>query len=151
MNEGDALDFYEEVVGGEDGPHTARKKRKTFVLEASNGRELQIDLVPVDRKFVIDQLSKLPEELLEMFSEADDPEDIDEDQAANVLGGLNGDAIEAFENLCAEGMEHPELTQHHFESMVTQLDLEVLFEMGARVIELSLEDNGNITGFRELD
>ena len=46
-------------------------------------------------------------------------------------------------------MEHGELTQHHFDDMVTELDLEVLFEMGSEIIEMSLSDSGKITGFRE--
>lgn len=149
MEEGDALEFYEEVIGGEEGPHAAPDKKKEFVLEAANGRELTVELVPADRKFVIDQLSNLPEDLLEMFSEVDDPEELDENEATSALTGLSGDAIESFENLCSEGMQHGELTQHHFDELVTQLDLEVLFEMGSHVIELSLEDDGKITGFRE--
>lgn len=151
MEEGDALGFYEEVVGGENGPNAAPDTEKEFVLEAQNGRELTLTLVKSDRKYIIDQLNKLPDEMMEMFAEAEDPDEIDEERATDVLGGLSGDAIEAFEEICATGMEHPELTQHHFDDMVVQLDLEVLFEMGARIIEMSLEDSGRITGFRELD
>lgn len=149
MDEGDALEFYEEVVGGND-PHAVPTPEEEYVLEAANGRELTVGLTPADRKFVIDQLNKLPDELMEMLSEVEDPEEAQERaDAQNALTGLSGSAIEAFEELCAEGMQHPELTGHHFEDLVTQLDLEVLFEMGSVVIEMSLEDNGKITGFRE--
>lgn len=146
MDEGDALTFYNDVVGGDNH---ASMERKEFVLQASNNRELEIYLTKVDRKFVIDQLNKLPEEMLEMFAQVDDPDDIDEEEATDALGGLSGQAIEAFEELCAESMDHGELTEHHFEDMVTELDLEVLFEMGGRIIQMSLEDSGKITGFRE--
>lgn len=146
MDEGDALTFFEDVVGGENHSSMSRKE---FVLTAANNRELTVYLTQLDRKFVIDQLNKLPDELLEMFAEVEDPEEIDEDEATSALSGLSGSAIEAFEELCAESMDHEELTQHHFEALVTELDLEVLFEMGARIIEMSLEDGGKITGFRE--
>jgi len=150
MNEADALDFFDEVVGGEDGPHAATTERREFVLEAANGRETTMLLTPCDRKYVIDQLNKLPDELLEMFAEADDVEEAQEEaDATDALTGLSGDAIEAFENICATGMEHPDLTQHHFDQLVLEIGLEVLFEMGSIIIEMSLEDDGKITGFRE--
>ena len=150
MEQGDALDFYDEVVGGEKGKHKAPEKRKQYVLEARNGRELTVDLTPLDRKFVIDQLNRLPDELLELFSEVDDPEEAQEQaNAQNALTGLSGEAIGAFETLCAESMDHAELTEHHFEGLASELSLEVLFEIGSYVIEMSLEDDGKIAGFRE--
>jgi len=48
-------------------------------------------------------------------------------------------------------MDHPELTEHHFEGIVQELSLEVLFEMGSVIIDISLQDSGKITGFRDLD
>lgn len=150
MEQGDALDFYQDVVGDEDGPHSAPDATKEYTLEAANGRELTVQITPLDRKFVIDQLNKLPDEMLEMFSEVDDPEEAQEQaDAADALGGLSGEAIDSFETLCSESMDHGELTNHHFEGLAAQLDLEVLFEIGAHVIEMSLEDDGAITGFRE--
>lgn len=146
MNEGDAFTFYEEVVGGEDD---VDQDRIEYVLEANNGRELDLYLTKLDRKFVIDKLNELPDELLELFAEVDDPEEAQERaDEQNALAGLSGDAIGAFESLCAESMEHGELTQHHFDDLVSELSLEVLFEMGSEIIELSLEGNGKITGFR---
>ena len=148
MNEGDAFAFYEDVVGGEEGVDNTEQVE--YVLEAANGRELELILTELDRKFVIDKLNSLPDEMLEMFSAVDDPEEAQRRaEEQNALTGLSGDAIGAFEDLCAESMEHGELTQHHFDDMVTELDLEVLFEMGSEIIEMSLSDSGKITGFRE--
>lgn len=147
MNEGDAFTFYEEVVGGEDGVDNTDQIE--YVLEAANGRELDLYLTKLDRKFVIDKLNDLPDEMLELFAEVDDPEEAQERaDEQNALAGLSGDAVGAFEELCAASMEHGELTQHHFDDLVAELSLEVLFEMGSEIIELSLEDNGKITGFR---
>lgn len=152
MEQGDALDFYQEVVGEESGPNAPPSQRKEYALEARNGREMKVDITPLDRKFVIDQLNRLPEELLELFSEVDDPEEAQEQaNAANALTGLSGEAIGAFETLCSESMDHPELTEHHFEGLASELSLEVLFEIGSYVIEMSLEDDGKIAGFRELN
>jgi len=87
MNQGDALEFFDEVVGGEDGAH-APNNTVEYVLEAQNGRELTIELVEVDRKFIINKLTALPDEMLQMFTEVDDPEEAqaraEEEQA---LGG----------------------------------------------------------------
>ena len=152
MEEGDALDFYEDVVGNEEQSDHVVDKGEEYVLEAKNNRELTVELVPLDRKFVIDKLNKLPDELLEVLDEADDADEATEEaSASDALGGLSGAAIEAFEELCAESMEHGELTQHHFDKMATELGLEILFDIGARVIEMSLEDDGRIEGFRKRD
>ena len=148
MNEGDAFAFYEDVVGGEEGVDNTEQVE--YVLEAENGRELELYLKEIDRKFVIDKLASLPDEMLEMFSEVDDPDEAQRRaEEQNALTGLSGDAVGAFEELCAESMEHGELTQHHFDDMVTEFDLEVLFEMGSEIIEMSLGNSGKITGFRE--
>lgn len=150
MEQDDAIEFYDEVIGGDDDYKITPEEQR--VLEARSGHQLTVDLVKVDRKEIIDELRKLPDELLEMFDGAEDPEEVQEEAtAANALQGLSGDAIEAFENICAKGMEHPELTQHQFDKLVHELSLEVLFEMGSVIIDISLQDNGKITGFRELD
>jgi len=149
MNEGDAMEFFDEVVGGEDGPH-APSQETEYVLEAQNGRELTVTLKPVDRKFAIDKLNDLPDELLELFSEVEDPEEAQRQaEEAGALAGLSGSAIKAFEELCAESMSHPKLTTTHMEQVAKELDLEVLFEMGSQVVEMSLEDDGAISGFRK--
>lgn len=149
MEDGDALDFYKDVCGGENGDHIVDEGEE-YVLEANNGRELTVELTPLDRKFVIDKLNELPEELLELFDQADDPEEAQEEaDATDALSGLSGDAIDAFESLCSESMEHGKLTGHHFEGIAEQLSLEILFEMGSMIIEMSLEDDGKISGFRE--
>ena len=148
MDEGDALDFYEDVCDGSED-HIVESGEE-YVLEADNGRELTVDITALDRKVVIDKLNELPDELLELFDEADDPEEAQEEASAtDALSGLSGDAIGAFEDLCAKSMEHGELTTHHFESLAKELSLEVLFEIGSIVIENSLEDDGRISGFRE--
>lgn len=148
MDQADALEFFNDVVG-ESNPHAVPEPEREYVLQAATGRELKVGLIACDRKFVIDQLNKLPDELLELFSEVDDPEEAQEKaDASNALTGLSGDAIEAFENLCAESMQHVELSDVQMTQLASQLDLEVLFEIGAIVIEISLEDSGRITGFR---
>lgn len=148
---GDALEFFEDVVGDDD-PHAEPDPEREFELEAANGRVVVMGLVPCDRKFVIDQLNKLPDELLDLLSEVDDPEEAQaRADEANALTGLSGQAIDAFEQLCAKGMQHEEYTEHHYKRLVKELDLEILFEMGSMIIEMSLEDTGKITGFREVE
>ena len=150
MEQEDALDFYDEVVGGENGAGAPPSTKKEYTLEAANGRELTVDITPLDRKYVIDKLNDLPDELLELFSGADDPEEAQRKaEENNALAGLSGDAIGAFEELCAESMDHLELTEHHFVGLAEELDLEILFEIGSHIIEMSLEDDGSIKGFRE--
>jgi hypothetical protein len=144
MNESEALEFFDDVVGD-----SKSSSSEEYVLESDNGRELNVEVVELDRSYVIDQLNELPDEMLEQMTEIEDEGDIDEQQAAQAAGGISGDAIRAFEELCAEGMEHPELTTHQLQMLAQELGLEVLFEVGSIIIEQSLEEDGRITGFRK--
>ncbi len=149
MDESEAVSFFDEMVN--DTPSTARE---TYVLESETGHELTVYIKQLDRAYVIDKLAELPDEMLQQMEDVDDPENMDEEdaiEATNGLGGLSGDAIRAFEELCAEGMDHSDLTTHQFERIVGELSLEVLFEIGSIIIELSLEEDGRITGFRKAE
>lgn len=145
MDEAEAIEFFDDVVG--DSQET---KREEYVLEADNGRELEIYVEELDRTYVIDKLNELPDEMLEQMAQVE-ADEIEEEEAAEAAGGLSGDAIRSFEELCAEGMENPHLDTIQFEAMARELSLEVLFEIAGIIIELSLEDDGRITGFRKVD
>jgi len=108
MDESEAVSFFDEMVN--DTPSTARE---TYVLESETGHELTVYIKQLDRAYVIDKLAELPDEMLQQMEDVDDPENMDEEdaiEATNGLGGLSGDAIRAFEELCAEGMDHSDLT-----------------------------------------
>lgn len=137
------MEFYQRVT---DNEH----KSKEYTLEHENGYELTVDLEVVDRKTLLDEISRLPDEMLETLSEAEDEEEAQEmAEDQNMLSGVNGQTILAFENICVESMNHEDLTRHNFEDMVGELSFEVLFEMGAQVIEMSFEEQGSIKDFHE--
>jgi hypothetical protein len=145
MTEVDGMEFYQRVT---DDDH----KFKEFTLVHQSNAELTVKLQEVDRKKILDEINRLPEEMLQMLSEAEDEEEAEEmAEEQNMLSGVNGQTIMAFENICAMSMTHDDLTQHNMEDMVTELDFEVLFEMGARIIELSFAEQGSIKDFREAD
>ena len=149
MDETEAVEFFDEMVNDSQG--TAREE---YVLESESGRELSIHITQLDRAYVIDKLSELPDEMLQQMEDVDNPEDLNEEdamEATSGMGGISGDAIRAFEELCAEGMDHPDLDSIQFKSIANELSLEVLFEIGSIIIELSLEEDGRITGFRKAD
>lgn len=143
MTEVDGMEFYQRVTDSEP-------KSEDFVLTHESNAEITIELVEVDRKKLMDEINRLPDEMMEMLSEAEDEDEAQElAEERNMLSGVNGQTILAFENICLESMAHPDLTRHNFEDMVQELSFEVLFEMGARVIELSFENQGSIKDFRE--
>lgn len=148
MNESDAVEFFDELVNGsQSGADTEQ-----YILEADSGQELTVQIEQLDRAYVIDKLNELPEEMLGQMEDVENPEQVDEEevmQQADGMGGIDGDAIRAFEELCAEGLEHPHLTTHEFQEIAHELSLEVLFEIGGRIIEMSLEQDGRVTGFRK--
>lgn len=144
MTEVEAMEFYNRAVNSES-------KTKQHTLELDSGAELTVDLVPVDRTILMNEIGRLPEEMLETMSEAEDEEEAQEmAEEENMLTGIDGDTIHAFQNICAESIEHEEWTTHNVQDIVREMSFEVLFEIGAQAIELSLEEQGSITGFREV-
>jgi len=145
MTEVDALDWYAKVVSDET-------TTEDYVLEHSTGAELTVTLAPVDRKELLNQISKLPDEMLSTLSEADDEDEAQEmAEEQDMLSNVNGDTIEAFESICVSGLSHAELTSNEFKDIVDHLSFEVLFEVGSKLIELSFEETGTVEGFRKLD
>lgn len=147
MQHVEAMEFFDRVVSDEeDGP------TETVTLEHQSGAALDVYVEAVDRKEILDQLQLLPDEMLEVMGGAEDPEEAEElAEEANMLTNVNGDVIEAFENLCVQGITHPELTQHNLEMMVDEFDFEVLFGLGMKVMEKSFDGAGSVQGFHEQD
>jgi hypothetical protein len=145
MTEVDAMEFYQRVTDSDD-------RTVEYVLTHDSNAELTINLTVVNRKVLLDEIARLPDEMLETLSEADDEDEAQElAEERNMLSGVNGDTIMAFENICVESMNHDELTRHNFENIVAELSFEALFEIGSKVIELSFEEQGSIKDFREVD
>jgi hypothetical protein len=143
MADTEAIDFYNEVMDSEE-------QTKEYTLEHERGYELTVELSSANRKDVLDEINKLPDEMLAAISEAEEGDEKEVAEEQNMLANVDGSTVEAFESICAMGMQHDELTSHHFEDMAEKLDFEVLFEMGAQIIELSL-DESTIKDFHEVD
>lgn len=145
MQEVEAMDFVERVT--EDD---AKRDSTERVLEAQDGAALTVEIVEVERGYMLDQLQKLPEEMLSALAGAEDPEEAqDQVEEEDMLTAVNSDTIDAFENLCAAGIEHADLTSQHIEKMVSTFDLEVLFPIGAEIMEISFDNGGSVTDFHE--
>lgn len=145
MTETDAMDFYKRVT-------ESKNESREFTLVHDSNAELTVTLTVVNRKLLLDEINRLPDEMLETLSEAEDEDDAQEmAQERNMLSNVNGDTILAFENICVDSMEHDELTTHHFEEIVADLDFETLFEIGSEVIEMSFEETGSIKDFHKAD
>lgn len=146
MTEVDAMEFYTRVTDSDQSSTTE------YTLEHQSGAELTVTLTDVDRKFLLDEINRLPDEMLAMLSEAEDEDEAQElAEERNMLSNVDGNTIDAFESICAESMDHEELTTHNFEDMVGELSFDVLFEMGSTVIEQSFENQGSIKDFRAVD
>lgn len=145
MEEVEAMDFYERVTSGDN-------KSKTITLEHQTGAALEVELTVVDRKTLLDQLSRLPDEMMESIEDAEDVEEAEEEvRDSGMMSNLNGDTVGAFEEICVESIEHEELTSHHVRQIVEELDFEVLFPIGAEAIELSFDNSGKVSDFHGLD
>ncbi len=145
MEQVEAMDFYERVVGGDS-------KTTEITLENEDGAAIDVELTVVERKALLDEINRLPDEMLETLSEADNPDEAEEAaREENMMTNVNGDTIQAFENICSQSIEHENLTSIHIEEIVSELDFEVLFPLGAEVIEMSFESTGKVKDFHGLD
>jgi hypothetical protein len=146
MQEVEALEFYERVTDDEQ----SFGDKPTRILEHESGATLEVTLVSVDRADLMDEMQRLPESMIEAMSGADDPDEAEERaREQGLLTDVDGETIRAFENIVVQGIEHEELTTKHFKRMVEKFDLEVLFPIGAEIMEESFEDTGSVTDFHE--
>lgn len=147
MPEENGLDFYDAVVD------TEPKSKEFKVKHSGTNREYVIELQEVDRKKVLDEISRLPDEMLEVLSQAEDEEEAEElAQDAGMLSNVDGNTVLAFENLCVASFNDPDgdLTEHHWEDIVPHLSFETLFQAGSKVLEMSFNEDGAITDFQEV-
>jgi hypothetical protein len=145
MTEVDAMEFYKRVAESD-------RSEAEYTIEHESNAQVTVTLTVVDRKTLLDEIARLPDEMLDMLTEADDEDEAKElAEEQNMLTGVNGDTILAFENICAESIQHEEWTSHNVEDIVRELAFEVLFEIGSKVIEMSFEESGSIKDFHEVE
>ncbi len=145
MKEEDALDFYKRITEGTKG-------YETITLEHSSGSALDgVEMHPVDKKRLAGVISELPEDMFDAVDEAEDPESAEEQLEENggSLNAVNEDTIDAFERLCGDSLRHPELTSTQMSTIISELNFEVLFELGTEIINMSSEETGSVQGFRK--
>jgi hypothetical protein len=141
------MEFYKRVT-------ESKNDVREYTLEHQSGAQMTVELTVVNRKTLLDEINRLPDEMLETLSEAEDEEEAQQRaEEQNMLSNVNGDTILAFENICVNSLNDPEdkLTSHNFEEIVAELDFETLFEIGSEVIEMSFEETGSIKDFHEVD
>lgn len=138
-------DFYERVLEGPDNS-------KTIVLPHKTGAELHdVKMTAVEKKEIADAIGDMPDELFEAAEEGDvDPEEAEEmaRQHGNTAA-IDGSVIEGFENLCIESLEHAALSKSQMKQIVSEQSFQGLFQLGSEVLNFSIENSGDIEGFRE--
>lgn len=145
MTQVDAMEFYKRVT-------ESTNDTSEYTLTHDSGAQMDVSLNVVNRKVLLDEINRLPEEMLQTLSEAEDEDEAQEmAEEGNMLSNVNGDTILAFENICVESMSHEDLTRHNFEEIVSELDFETLFEIGSEIIEMSFEETGSIKDFQKVD
>lgn len=138
-----AIDFYDRITEGTSYSRTATVQHKS-------GSSLELDMHPAEKKVLLDQVNKLPEDIFQTFEGVDDREEAEE-LAKDELGGfagVDGGTVEAFEVLCYESLSHDDLTDAQIGEIVEEFDIEALFGIGAEVMEFSFEEAGAIKDFQ---
>jgi hypothetical protein len=145
MEQESALDFYKRLTQGTE-------QYKTIELEHETGRTLSdVRMYAIDKQTLAGVIERLPNEMFEAVEGAEDAEDAEEDleEQGGDLAAVTEDTVDAFEDLVAESLDHEELTPAQMSHIAEELNFETLFELGTEIINMSVEDTGDIRGFRE--
>lgn len=144
----DEHEFYDAVVGNDNefGDSEVR------ILEAANGMELEVEIYGPDRDSILDKISQFPDELLALMTseDIDTPEEAQEEaDVADVLSGMNKEAVSSFREIVVLGVRHTgELTSIEMQDIVHEMDLQVLFPFAMDIIEMGLENESAVSDFR---
>jgi hypothetical protein len=146
MNEETAVEFYERVTQGVS-------RTRTITLEHSSGATLDgVEMSPVDKTLLASVIERLPNAMFEAAQnyDGDNPEEdlADEDLS---LSTINADTVQGFEDLCKASLDHPDLAPPQMNSIIKNLNFEVLFELGSEIMDMSIEDDNSVRDFQEHD
>jgi len=139
----DAIAFYDRIVKGKDN-------EDTITLEHSSGEELSgVEMEPVSKRVLASVIQRLPEEMFNAVEETDDYDEAEEEleEQGMSASAVTEATVTAFEDLCAESLSHPDLTNTQMEHIIEALGFEMLFSIGAEIIEISFEKSGDIKDF----
>jgi len=145
MQENTAVDFYNRIVEGKD-------KKNTISLEHDSGHKLEgVQMNPVSKRVLASVIQRLPEEMFDAVDEAEDADEAEEELENRGMStqAVTEQTVEAFEDLCAESLTHEDLTNHQMKQIVESLGFETLFSLGAKIIEMSFNNSGDIKDFHE--
>lgn len=140
MQSEDAMEFFERVTQG-------TKKTKTITLEHSTGAALEdVEMHPVDKGTLASVIEQLPNEVVET---ATDDDGTASEAEAEIAGSdvVSEDAVSAFENLCRESLQHPDLSPPQMNDIIDALAFDTLFEIGSQIIEMSMEERDAVSDF----
>ena len=143
----DATEFYHKVVQGTE-------YYEEITLSHSEGWELEgVEMHIVDKEALMDFIAALPEEMLEEVEEAEglDEEEATAEELGSITQGVNAETIRAFEDICKESLEHPELLDEEMHGIIDNLSFEVLFELGTEIVNMSFERDGDVKDFAGRD
>ena len=143
MQAEDAMDFYNRVVKG-------TKEYKTITLEHKSGSSLEgVEMHPVDKRTLAAVIERLPESLFEAVEDAEGDAEAAEEEMDGDLSGVTEETVAAFEEVCIQSIEHPDLAPTNMKEIISELNFEVLFELGTEIIDLSIEQTGDVKDFHE--
>jgi rRNA maturation endonuclease Nob1 len=145
MQEEDAIDFFKRVTEG------TKQHREIDLTHESGSTLTGVKMHPVDKVTLSSIFEKLPEDLFDEVEDAETAAEAEEQlqESEASVDAVNPDTVEAFETLCKESLDHPDLTAPQMETIVDELAFEVLFEVGSEVIELSSEQTGAVQDFQK--
>jgi len=145
MEQESALDFYKRLTQGTE-------QYKTIELEHETGATLKdVRMYAIDKQTLAGVIERLPDQMFEAVEGAEDADAAEDDleEQGGDLAAVTEETVDAFEDLVAESLDHEELTPAQISHIAEELNFETLFELGTEIINMSVEDTGDIRGFRE--
>lgn len=144
MQQEEAIDFYKRVTQG-------TKQKKIITLEDQSGASLpNVEMHAVDKKTLASVIQKLPDAMFDAVDEADNAEEAEEtieNSESLSMNAVTEDTVDAFENLCKESLQHPDLAPPQMKGIINNLNFEMLFSIGTEIIDMSAESDGAVQDF----
>ncbi len=144
MQQEEAIDFYKRVTQG-------TKQKKIITLEDQSGASLpNVEMHTVDKKTLASVIQKLPDAMFDAVDEADNAEEAEEtieNSESLSMNAVTEDTVDAFENLCKESLQHPDLAPPQMKGIINNLNFEMLFSIGTEIIDMSAESDGAVQDF----
>lgn len=135
--------FYEKVLEG-------KNQNKSVDIVHDDGSYITFEMNVLPKKKIAEHISDMPQDLFDAARDGAGAEEAEEmAEEAGTSAAIDETVVEGFENLLVDCLHHDDLSESQVRTIVEDLSFEGLFEAGADALNFSMENSGEVKGFRK--